>query len=210
VVRRQVERVFGLDVDGAGYELVGQRDPVVGALQVERPGLRPVAFYSPYEAAAWAVLVARTGAPHARVLRNRIAAQLGVTFDLGGPIVSYPIPARLLELRSLPGLPEEKVRRLHSVAEAALDGRLDPWVLRAMPTDEALATLRTIHGIGDFSARLILLRGVPSIDVFAPEPRLLQVMERRYGPGADLDAISAVWAPYRTWVSVLLRSTAAV
>ena len=77
-----------------------------------------------------------------------------------------------------------------------------------MPTDEALATLLTIRGIGDFSARLVLLRGVPSIDVFAPEPRLLQVIERRYGSEVDLDAISAPWRPYRTWVSVLLRSTA--
>lgn len=52
VVRRQVARILSLDVDGDGFPGVGERDPVVGRLQARYPGLRPVCFYSPYEAAA--------------------------------------------------------------------------------------------------------------------------------------------------------------
>jgi DNA-3-methyladenine glycosylase II len=51
-VRDQVARILSLDVDGSGFPAVGRRDPVVGGLQARWPGLRPVGFFSPYEAAA--------------------------------------------------------------------------------------------------------------------------------------------------------------
>src|SRR2546428_10091925 len=57
-VRRQVARVLSLDHDGLAYDEVGRRDPVIGRLQAVAAGLRPPLFYSPYEAAAWAVLSA--------------------------------------------------------------------------------------------------------------------------------------------------------
>ena len=51
-VARQVARVLSLDHDGTEFARVGERDPVIGALQSVAPGLRPPLFYSPYEAAA--------------------------------------------------------------------------------------------------------------------------------------------------------------
>jgi len=42
VVKRQVERIRSLDVDGSAFPEVGQRDPVVAMLQARYPGLRPV------------------------------------------------------------------------------------------------------------------------------------------------------------------------
>jgi DNA-3-methyladenine glycosylase II len=55
-VRDHIRRILSLDVDGSGFPEVGVRDPVVGELQVRYPGLRPVLFYSPYEASAWAII----------------------------------------------------------------------------------------------------------------------------------------------------------
>ena len=55
-MRSQVERILSLDVDGSGFLAVGKRDPVVGELQRRYPGLRPVGFWSPYEAAAWTII----------------------------------------------------------------------------------------------------------------------------------------------------------
>ena len=51
-VRDQVARILSLDVDGSGFPAVGERDPVVAGLQRRYPGLRPIGFWSPYEAAA--------------------------------------------------------------------------------------------------------------------------------------------------------------
>ncbi|MEA2578761.1 MAG: DNA-3-methyladenine glycosylase, partial [Chloroflexota bacterium] len=56
VVGAQVARTFSLDHDGRGWEEVARRDPVIGRLQIEFDHLRPVCFYSPYEAAVQAVI----------------------------------------------------------------------------------------------------------------------------------------------------------
>src|SRR5260221_14243389 len=50
-VARQVARTFSLDHDGAGFEAVGRRDPAFGRVMAALPGMRPVCFTSPYEAA---------------------------------------------------------------------------------------------------------------------------------------------------------------
>src|SRR5882762_1258952 len=68
-VRAQVARVLSLDHDGREFSRVGERDPVIGRLQAPAPGLRPPLFYSPYEAAVWAVLSARR--PHRQMAEVR-------------------------------------------------------------------------------------------------------------------------------------------
>src|SRR5258708_39592518 len=45
---RQVLRVLSLDHSGAAWAEVGRQDPVIGQLQDEHEGLRPVLFHSPY------------------------------------------------------------------------------------------------------------------------------------------------------------------
>src|SRR5262245_35600752 len=47
----QAARCVSLDHDGSGWPDVGRRDPVIGGLQATFEDLRPVCFYSAYEAA---------------------------------------------------------------------------------------------------------------------------------------------------------------
>jgi DNA-3-methyladenine glycosylase II len=210
-VRDQVTRILSLDHDGEAWMAVGERDPVIGRLQCEHPGLRPVLFHSPYEAAAWSIVSARRPALHAAEVRRRIAEQLGATFDVGGVAMSaFALPQRLLDLQPGPGLPEEKVARLRGVAEAALAGRLDPDRLRALEPDEALAQLRTLRGIGPFYAGLVLVRASGVADVAVDEPRALASAAHNYGldeppDGGAWAALSERWRPFRTWATVLLR-----
>jgi DNA-3-methyladenine glycosylase II len=56
---------------------VGERDPVIAGLQRRYPGLRPVAFWSPYEAAAWAVIGQRIRIRQAAGIKAAMARQLG-------------------------------------------------------------------------------------------------------------------------------------
>jgi len=82
---------------------------------------------------------------------------------------------RLVELDAFPGLPAEKVARLRAVALAALDGRLDSARLRAMPLADAVAELRTIRGVGPWTAQHIVMRGCGVIDELpSAEPRVLR------------------------------------
>jgi DNA-3-methyladenine glycosylase II len=209
---RQAARALSLDRDGTAYPEVGARDPVVGALMAQAPGLRPVCFGTPYEAGAWAILSQRTSMAHARRMRERLSGELGrpVAVD-GRERRAFPLPADLLAADAVPGVPAVKAGRLRSLAEAALDGRLDAGTLRALPPDEARAELRTLPGIGPFSADLMLIRGCGAVDVFClAEPRLHAVMARAYGVPEDDDgallAVAEGWRPFRTWVGVLLRA----
>jgi DNA-3-methyladenine glycosylase II len=208
----QVRRVLSLDLDGEHLAELARADPLLGALVSRAPGLRPVLFGSPYEGAAWAVLSARTPAATAAGHRRRLQEEYGESVDvLGRTLHAFPVPARLLAAESLPGVPAEKVLRLHGVAEAALDGRLRADRLAALPYEEVLRTLKTVRGIGDFYAQLILVRALQGTDVFPlGEPRVLAALGQLSGSpltDADVARLTAGWSPYRGWAAFLLRTT---
>lgn len=212
-VRRQVARVLSLDHDARPYVAVGERDPVVRRLLAAAPGLRPPLFYSPYEAAAWAILSARRPAAQMDDVRRRLSETHGQTFTLAGQsLAAFPTPAQLLEVTEVPGLSADKTTRLHAVARAALDGQLDAARLRGLTADHAMADVRSIPGIGPFYAALIIIRATGCTDVpVADEPRLIKLITTLYElpvppTAAQLASIAEVWRPFRTWVSVLVRA----
>ena len=160
-VRRQAARSLSLDHDGAGWEAIGQRDPVLGTLQARYDWLRPVCFYSAYEAATSFVIGQRIAMRQARVVKDHLAAELGDPIEIGGQVVRpFPRPQRLVDITEVQGISAAKVARLRDLARAALDGVLDTERLRALPEDEALTELRDAAGRrpmdrpGDPDARL--------------------------------------------------------
>jgi DNA-3-methyladenine glycosylase II len=156
-VHAQVERILSLDVDGSGFPAVGERDPVAGEIQRRYPGLRPVGFWSPYEAAAWTIIGHRIRITQAAAIKARMAEQLGEPVGFGGRTVhAFPSPQRLAGLEEFRGLSGRKPEWLRSLARTALDGQLDTARLRAMPHEDAMADLKTLPGIGEFSAGLTL------------------------------------------------------
>ena len=118
---------MSLDVPAAGWVAAGRADPVLGATQAAYPGLRPVLFHSPYEAAAWAMLSQRRHRTQTAAVRARLAAAAGHSFVLAGQEEhAFPLPERLLGLDSFPGIDPVRMQRLHGVARAALAGQLEP------------------------------------------------------------------------------------
>jgi len=213
-VRAQIERILSLDIDGAGFADVAARDDVVARLQQRHPGLRPVLFPSPYEAAARAIIGHRLPVRQAAAVGARIAAEHGVRVDVGDRVMhAFPVPDRLVELPSVRGLADRKVDQLRALGAAAADGWLGSARLRAMDRAEALSHLQRLPGIGPFSAELVLLRGVGDPDAFPrEEKRLHRAMAAAYhlGDDPDLDALAQVaerWRPYRSWVGLLLRNS---
>ena len=214
-VVRQVARVLSLDHDAAEFLRVGERDPVIGRLQAAAPGLRPPLFYSPYEAAAWAVLSARRPARQMQQIRRRLSEAHGEVFELAGErLAAFPSPRQLLSVPSFPGIPQDKIRRLHGVADAALAGGLDVGHLRALGPERAMAELQQIDGIGPFYSALVVIRGTGFTDVLpVQEPRALELVAQLYQldapPGPDEFArIAEPWRPFRTWAVVLIRAAA--
>jgi DNA-3-methyladenine glycosylase II len=212
LVVRQVRRVLSLNASGSEWLRVGEQDSVLGALQHELPGVRPVSFHSPYEAAAWSIISARRQRAQGAVVRSRISEQLGRVYGEGPDrMLAFPTPSRLLELDYVQGLEAVKIERLHAVARAALDGRLDPDALLALPTEQAMEQLLELPGIGPMYGTLILLRGTGSVDgMTGVEPRLPTYLAHFYGlgneaTGTQVEHIMDGWRPFRTWSSVLFR-----
>jgi DNA-3-methyladenine glycosylase II len=112
-------------------------------------------------------------------------------------------------VKSFPGISAEKLVRLHGIAYAALDGKLDADTLRALPRDAALEHLQKLRGVGRWTAGHILLRGAGIRDELpGMEPRVMAGVAKAYGlkrPSlASLVRISDGWRPFRMWVSVLI------
>ncbi len=211
-VTAQVARILSLDGSGTEWLRVGESDRVLGALQREHPGLRPVSFHSPYEAAAWSIISARRQRAQGTVVRNRIASALGRVYGEGAEqLFAFPTPERLLELREVQGLEATKVERLHAVAHAALSGELESGRLLALSTEDAMAHLQKLPGIGPMYATLILLRSTGAIDSMTGfEPRLSTYLAHFYGLPSPVteeqsQRIIDGWRPFRTWSSVLFR-----
>jgi 3-methyladenine DNA glycosylase/8-oxoguanine DNA glycosylase len=212
-LQAQLARILSLDVDGSGYPDVWAADPVVAELAARHPGLRPVCFFSPYEAACWAVLAQRTSMVSAAAVKERIAQRHGEPRRVAGAESwGFPSAERLRAAVDELPVPEVKRSRLRALAEATMDGRLDANRLRALPVEEALASVRELPGMGPFSAELVVVRGAGAPDVFpATEAQLHAAMAELYGlvdpAPAQLAALAEAWAPYRSWVSVLIRAS---
>jgi len=202
-LRRQLDRILGLEHDGDAFAAVLDRDLVLRELWRRTGHLRQVSFPSPYEAACWSVIALRLRQPQAVQVRRRIEATLGDG--------AFPVPARLAELDTVDGLSEVKAQRLRAMARAALEGRLDPYELRALPQDEAIARLRELPGLGPFYASLVLLRATGATDAFFPIERLRRAAAVAYDlsePPTEeaFTAMAERWRPFRSWACVLLRA----
>ena len=213
-VERQVARILSLDVDGRGWPEVGKRDRVVGMLQRQFPGFRPVNWSDAYEAAAWCVMSTRINMRQAQGVKDRMCRELGHEIDVHGHrLWTFPEPSRLAELKSFKGLFGRKVEYLNRLAAAALAGDLDTDMLRALTREEALERLQRLAGIGEFGSQLIRLRALSAVDELPTrEPRLMGAIRTEYGLDAEptlteLEALSEKWKPYRMWVAVHLRRT---
>jgi len=211
-VRRQAARSLSLDHDGTGWAAVGERDPVLGALQARYDWLRPVCFYSAYEAATSFVIGQRISMRQARVVKERLGTDYGDPIEFARQIVRpFPRPQGLLDVVAVQGISAVKVGRLRDLARAAMDGRLDTERLRALPEEEALAELRTLPGIGPWTAQAVLMRGCGVADSLPLADEISRTaVAALYGLAEPPDdaawtALSDAWRPYRMWATVLLH-----
>ena len=212
-VTRQVARIVSADHDGAAYAEVCAGDPVLARVHAEAPGFRPSNFHSPYEATIWSVLSARRQRRQAITLRQGLSERHGAAFELAGRTVhALPTPAGFARLEQVEGLQDAAVPRLHGLAEAATDGRLDVDRLTALTPEEAMAELQRLPGIGPFYSALVVVRACGLTDVLSTqEPHSRRAVQALYGldhepDETELAAIAEAWRPFRTWATVALRA----
>jgi AraC family transcriptional regulator, regulatory protein of adaptative response / DNA-3-methyladenine glycosylase II len=202
----RIRRVFdlGADVGTIGAHLA--QDPLLAPLIAARPGLRAPGGWDGFELAVRAVLGQQVTVEAGRQLAGKLAQICGTKLKSAGRArltLAFPTAAQVAraDLSGL-GMPGARKEALVAVAEAALS---DPALFHPQGTIEAtIARLRTIRGIGDWTAHYIALRAVRETDAFpASDIGLLRGAANgstRPTP-AVLQNRAETWRPWRAYAA---------
>ena len=205
----RLRRVFDLGADPLAIAAHLARDPVLAPLVGARPGLRVPGAWDGFELAIRAVL----GQQIPVTAAVRLAARLVATY--GEPLAepdhelthAFPRPEVLAraDLTSL-GMPRSRAATLSAVAAAVV---ADPDVLCASRgLDEAIRRLRSIPGVGEWTAHYIALRQLREPDAFpAGDVGLgcaLARLEGRRRSSRELVARADAWRPWRAYAAQYL------
>lgn len=202
---------LSLDIAADEWPIVGKRDKVIGVLQEKYHFIRPILFHSPYEAAAGFIIGHRITIKQKQAIMQRMSVEHGEKLLIDGEVFhAFPEPQTLLTLTSYKSISDLKMERLHSVAEAALDGLLDRNNLLSISIEDALAKLKTISGIGAFFAQGILYRGAGLVDEVTNDDLTQYAVQAAYQltklpSHSQILEIADLWRPFRMWATVLLH-----
>jgi AraC family transcriptional regulator of adaptative response / DNA-3-methyladenine glycosylase II len=204
----RLRRVFDLasDPQAIGTELA--EDPLLAPLVRERPGLRVPGAWDGFELAVRAVLGQQITVKAAAALAAKLVAGFGEPLSLQGASVDglthlFPRPERLASADLSPlGIPSSRVRTLKMLAAAV---ESDPEILGARRDPaECLTQLRTIPGIGEWTAQYIAMRELREPDAFpADDVALRRAMGRdgRRPTPRELIARAERWRPWRAYAA---------
>ncbi len=204
----RLRRVFDLDArpDAIARDL--GRDPLLAPLLRARPGLRVPGSFDDFEIAVRAVLGQQVSVRAATTLAGRLVARFGVPLDplTITPTLTHRFPTATELARHGPadlaaiGLPATRAATLHALAIAFSSGPM-----REPPDDpETFASvLRTIPGIGDWSAQYLVLRGLHHPDAFPAGDLVLRKALGGLSPRA-IEARAQPWRPWRAHAALHL------
>jgi DNA-3-methyladenine glycosylase II len=168
-----VARMLGTAVDltrwYARSRQIAWLAPIVAALR----GLKPPRYPTLWEACAHAILFQQISIHAAAAIMRRAVTLLGDEVNAEGiRCIAFPPPKRWLEADEaqlrLAGISANKIAHLRSAGRAFAQGALDEAVLATLSTHEAAERLRSVRGIGQWSASVVLLRGMGRLDTFPP------------------------------------------
>lgn len=202
----RVRRVFDLASDPAAIAAQFAADPIMTGLMHARPGLRVPGAWDGFELAMRAVLGQQITVAAAIRLAGKLVAAHGapLTQPDGALTHVFPEPATVAaaELASL-GMPRSRAATLSAVAAAAV---ADPHLFdAAVDLEDAVRRLRTIRGVGEWTAQYIALRQLREPDAFPHADigliRALEKLESRPYTPAQLLARSEAWRPWRAYAA---------
>jgi AraC family transcriptional regulator of adaptative response / DNA-3-methyladenine glycosylase II len=205
----RVRRLFdlGADIETIDDHLSG--DPALAPLVAQRPGLRAPGGWDGFEIAVRAVLGQQISVVAARRLAGQLVAHHGRAVPksfLIHPNLSHVFPTakQLATASSIElAMPATRLAALKAVAEAAL---ADPNLFRPFGSiEETIARLRTIRGIGEWTAQYIALRAIREMDAFPAADigllRSVASMDGEKTTPANLLSRAESWRPWRAYAA---------
>jgi DNA-3-methyladenine glycosylase II len=189
-VMERISFYLSLNDDLAPFYDLARADPNFAPTIDRLYGLHHVKFLTLCEIACWSVLTQHLAIPAARKMRQALVEAYGSSLTVDGQVYwAFPERERLAaagidELATLIK-DERRATYLHGVIAAL--GEIDEEFLRTAPYDEAEAALRSIKGIGPWSAAFILLRGLGRMERMLLDLKpFLRALPKVYGESATM------------------------
>lgn len=198
-------RMLGLTHDVPAFETRAGRDPRLAPLVARRRGLRLALTPTAFDGLCWAIVGQQINIAFASALRREMLELVGP--KVGG-MRAHPTPGQLAKL-DIADLTKRRYSRakaeyLLGAAQAVAAGRL---AVESMPESSAVAAerdLMQVRGIGIWTARYTLMRGLGFADcapvgdvALAAALKQLQDADRR--PDArEVEALMRSFSPHRS------------
>jgi AraC family transcriptional regulator of adaptative response / DNA-3-methyladenine glycosylase II len=212
----RVRRIFDLAADPVGIGQNLAEDPTLAPLVDAHPGLRVPGAWDGFELAVRAILGQQISVSAATALAGKLVKAYGTPIPSAPPnpadlTHAFPHPGTIAsldpsDLAAVLGMPRARAAALCSLAAAVVN---DPGLFGpARSLDEAVARLRAIPGIGEWTAQYIAMRELREPDAFpATDIGLLRAMASPEGQRpapAELLARSERWRPWRAYAALHL------
>ncbi len=206
--------VFDLDAPISEIRSTLGKDRFLKAMLRRNPGVRVPGAWDGFEITIRAILGQQISVKAATTLAGRIAEKYGERLDLPGTTIEgglshiFPSAQRLMRarLRNI-GLVRSRAETIRRVSAAAVHGDLQFDI--AQDPDQFCEALKSIKGVGDWTAQYVAMRALKNPDAF---------------PGSDLGLIKAIaypdrvtpkeltaraedWRPWRAYGAMLLWSS---
>jgi AraC family transcriptional regulator of adaptative response / DNA-3-methyladenine glycosylase II len=206
----RIRRMFDLSAEPTAIASALSSDPLLAPLVSTHPGLRVPGAWDPFEIAVRAILGQQITLKAATQFAARIVSAIGspvtATIEIPGLTHAFPSPDRF-NLKALYGIgiTTARAKSIAGIAAAAIaDPRLfDPR--RDLP--EAVARLRQLPGVGEWTAQYIAMRALGETDAFLAADVALQrkfnISGRRPTVPELLDRADR-WRPWRAYAMLHL------
>jgi AraC family transcriptional regulator of adaptative response / DNA-3-methyladenine glycosylase II len=209
----RIRRMFDLGADPVAIDAHLATDPILAPLVVARPGLRVPGTWDAFELTVRAVLGQQITLRHAIGLAGRLVAGFGqplAPHDQSERVTHvFPSASRIASANlAILGMPRARATALSALARLMAD---DADLLRRAGTlDECVSRLRSLPGVGEWTAHYIAMRELREPDAFPAADvalqRALQRLEGRALTGRELMMRAEAWRPWRAYAAQLLWS----
>jgi AraC family transcriptional regulator of adaptative response / DNA-3-methyladenine glycosylase II len=205
----RVRRLFDVGADIETIDAHLSRDPLLAPLVARRPGLRAPGGWDGFELAVRAILGQQISVAAARQLAGQLVTLHGKRVSTGYVNHAklshvFPTAKSLASAESVGiGMPIARQSSLKALAEAAA---ADPNLFRPFGTiEEAIARLRSIRGVGEWTAQYIALRALREMDAFpASDIGLLRgaaIVDGTRSTSTSLLNRAESWRPWRAYAA---------
>jgi AraC family transcriptional regulator of adaptative response / DNA-3-methyladenine glycosylase II len=208
----RVRRVFDLAADPLAIGAHLSQDPTLAPLVAARPGLRVPGAWDGFELAVRAILGQQITVPAATKLAGKLVRACGETIDDPAAVDHglthvFPTPRQLVgtDLAAV-GIPKARRTALSSLATAVV---ADPLIFGPRRSlEEAIVQLRSLAGVGEWTAQYIATRELREPDAFpATDIGLLRALSDGNGARPSPDELLARaehWRPWRAYAALHL------